>query len=51
VLRRRTVPATWAGAYDRLVVPWVSALERRFTPPLGQSLLAVAINPSHSPST
>jgi SAM-dependent methyltransferase len=29
-------------AYDRGVVPWLSRLERRFPPPVGQSLLLVA---------
>lgn len=42
VLRRRTVSARDARLYDRWVIPWVSALERVWTPPLGQSLIAVA---------
>lgn len=42
VLRRRTVTARDARLYDRWVIPWVSALERVWTPPLGQSLIAVA---------
>lgn len=42
VLRRRTLSARDARLYDRWVVPWVSALERVWTPPLGQSLVAVA---------
>jgi len=42
VLRRRTVSARDARIYDRWVVPWVAALERVWTPPLGQSLIAVA---------
>jgi SAM-dependent methyltransferase len=42
VLRRRTVSARDARLYDRFVIPWVSALERVWTPPLGQSLIAVA---------
>lgn len=42
VLRRRTVSARDARIYDRWVIPWVSALERVWTPPLGQSLIAVA---------
>jgi FkbM family methyltransferase len=50
VLRRRTLSAASAGAYDRWVIPWVRALERRWTPPLGQSLLAVARSPFPSPS-
>lgn len=31
-----------SGLYDRLVVPWLRPLERRFRPPLGKNLLAVA---------
>jgi SAM-dependent methyltransferase len=42
VLRRRTVRARDAALYDRWVIPWVAALERVWTPPLGQSLIAVA---------
>jgi SAM-dependent methyltransferase len=42
VLRRRTVSARDARAYDRWVIPWVRTLERMWTPPLGQSLIAVA---------
>ncbi len=42
VLRRRTVTPRDARLYDRWVVPWVSALERVWTPPLAQSLIAVA---------
>jgi SAM-dependent methyltransferase len=42
VLRRRTVSARDARVYDRWVIPWVQALERVWTPPLGQSLLAIA---------
>jgi SAM-dependent methyltransferase len=42
VLRRRTVSARDARLYDRWVIPWVSALERVWTPPLGQSLIAIA---------
>jgi SAM-dependent methyltransferase len=42
VLRRRTVSARDARVYDRWVVPWVRAVESRLSPPLGQSLLAVA---------
>ena len=42
VLRRRTVTARDARRYDRWVVPWVRALEERWSPPFGQSLLAVA---------
>jgi SAM-dependent methyltransferase len=42
VLRRRTVRARDARVYDRWVIPWVRALERVWTPPLGQSLIAIA---------
>lgn len=42
VLRRRTVTARDAKLYDRWITPWTSALERVWTPPLGQSLIAVA---------
>jgi SAM-dependent methyltransferase len=42
VLRRRTVSARDARLYDRWVIPWVSALERVWTPPVGQSLIAIA---------
>jgi SAM-dependent methyltransferase len=42
VLRRRTVTARDAQLYDRWVVPWIRSLERVWTPPLGQSLVAVA---------
>ncbi|MBW3572516.1 MAG: class I SAM-dependent methyltransferase [Gemmatimonadetes bacterium] len=42
VLRRRTVTPRDARLYDRWVVPWVQALERVWTPPVGQSLIAVA---------
>jgi SAM-dependent methyltransferase len=43
VLRRRTVRARDARLYDRWIVPWVAALERIAAPPLGQSLIAIAI--------
>jgi SAM-dependent methyltransferase len=42
VLRRRTVRAGDARLYDRWMIPWISRLERVWTPPLGQSLIAVA---------
>ena len=42
VLRRRTLAPAAVALYDRLVTPWVRRLERRWTPPLGQSVLAVA---------
>lgn len=43
VLRRRTLSARDVRLYDRLVVPWLSQLERRWAPPLGQSLLAIGV--------
>jgi SAM-dependent methyltransferase len=42
VLRRRTVSARDARLYDRWMIPWIAALERVWTPPAGQSLIAVA---------
>lgn len=45
VLRKTTVGAREAAWYDRWVIPWVRALESRVSPPLGQSLLAVARKP------
>lgn len=42
VLRRRTVTAADARLYDRWMIPWISRLERVWSPPLGQSLIAVA---------
>lgn len=42
LLRRRTLRARDVALYDRLVVPWLSRLEARWTPPCGQSLLAIA---------
>ena len=43
VLRRRTVSARDARLYDRWMIPWIAALERVWTPPAGQSLIAVAV--------
>lgn len=42
VLRRRTVTARDAKLYDRWMIPWISALERVWSPPAGQSLIAIA---------
>ena len=42
VLRRRTISPAQARTYDRFVVPLVAAVERRWSPPIGQSLLLVA---------
>ncbi|MDQ3605142.1 MAG: class I SAM-dependent methyltransferase [Gemmatimonadota bacterium] len=42
VFRRRTVTRRDVRLYDRWVIPWVSAIERRWSPPFGQSLLVIA---------
>lgn len=42
VLRRRTLTRSSVRTYDQLVTPWVSRLERRWQPPFGQSILAIA---------
>lgn len=42
VLRRKTIQSSDVRFYDRWIVPCESWLERRWEPPLGQSLLAVA---------
>jgi SAM-dependent methyltransferase len=42
LLRRRTLDPSLVALYDRLVAPWMNRLERRWRPPLGQSVLAVA---------
>jgi SAM-dependent methyltransferase len=42
VLGRRTVSARDAKLYDRWMIPWISRLERVWTPPVGQSLIAIA---------
>ena len=44
VLRQRTLPPAMVKLYDRLVVPWASRLERG-NPPVGQSLVGIAIKP------
>jgi SAM-dependent methyltransferase len=41
VLRRKTIRPGGVKLYDRWVVPWLSRLERRWEPPLGQNLLAI----------
>ena len=48
LLRRRTVAAPYTRLYDRWVIPAVRAVERRWSPPFGQSLLAVAKKPLES---
>jgi SAM-dependent methyltransferase len=40
-LKRHPSPNA-AGWYDRLIVPWLSALERTIAPPIGKNLLVVA---------
>lgn len=42
ILRRKTIRISDARSYDRWIVPWASRLETRWTPPFGQSLVAVA---------
>lgn len=42
VLKQTTVRPAQVWLYDRMVVPWVSLLEKVWQPPFGQSLLAVA---------
>jgi SAM-dependent methyltransferase len=51
VLRRGTLKPRQVRLYDRWVVPWLSRLEGRWAPPLGQSLMAIArkIEPALSP--
>jgi len=41
VLRRRTIGPFGVKLYDRLVIPWLSRLERRWEPPFGQNLMAI----------
>ena len=38
-------PAFTAPTYDRFVVPVTRVVERRITPPFGQSVLGVAVVP------
>ena len=45
VLRKRTIAPRDVRIYDRVVMPWVSAFERFFEPPLGQSIIAIATRP------
>lgn len=42
VLRRKLLRPADIRLYDRWVVPWASKLERKWEPPLGQSLIAIA---------
>jgi SAM-dependent methyltransferase len=43
IMRRTTLRPASVRFYDRWVVPWWSRIEHRWAPPLGQSLLAVAV--------
>ena len=45
VLRKRTLAARDVRLYDRLVMPWVSAMERFWEPPAGQSIIAIGTRP------
>lgn len=45
ILRKTSIAAADAKAYDRLVVPWLSRLESRFEPPIGANLVAIATKP------
>lgn len=42
VLKRRSLPLSGVRIYDQWVMPWVSRLERKWKPPIGQSILAIA---------
>lgn len=42
VLKQRILRSADVRFYDRWVVPWVSRLERRWEPPFGQSIIAIA---------
>jgi SAM-dependent methyltransferase len=42
VLRVTSVRHSNVQKYDRWVMPWVSMLEKKWAPPIGQSLLAIA---------
>jgi len=48
ILRMRTIQPASMRTYDRLVIPWVSWVERRVEPPIGQNLLAIAVRPNGS---
>lgn len=41
VLRSRTLNSRQVRFYDRWIVPWLSQLEGRWEPPIGQSLIAI----------
>jgi SAM-dependent methyltransferase len=44
ILRKRSITPRDVLLYDRLVMPWVAAIERYWEPPLGQSIIAIAHN-------
>ncbi len=45
IFHRSTLRRAQVRFYDRRVIPWLRALEGRFQPPIGQSLLAIARKP------
>jgi SAM-dependent methyltransferase len=45
VLRKRTLAPRDVRVYDRVVMPWVTAFERFWEPPLGQSIIAIGTRP------
>jgi SAM-dependent methyltransferase len=45
IFRRSTLARSQVRFYDRLVIPWLRAVEKRFPAPIGQSLLAIARRP------
>jgi SAM-dependent methyltransferase len=45
IFHRSTLTRAQVRFYDRRVIPWLRALEGRFQPPIGQSLLAIARKP------
>jgi SAM-dependent methyltransferase len=49
IFRRSTLARSQVRFYDRLVIPWLRAVEKRVSPPIGQSLLAIARKP-HGPA-
>jgi SAM-dependent methyltransferase len=42
VLKKTSIAPADAKAYDRLVVPWISRLERLVPPPIGSNIIAIA---------
>jgi hypothetical protein len=41
-LRQRSISRSAIRFYDRGVIPWLAALEERWEPPIGQSIVAIA---------